>query len=75
MLDCDFEMNFTELERQTWLSVKAVINNFLGSKIQKPQAPDRQRVAKLPGNEIEHVTENSHNEFSLGLLPRKYGSC
>ena len=43
-------------------------------KIQKPQAPDRQHVAKLPGNESEHFTEISHDAFSLGLLPRKYGS-
>ena len=31
MLDCDFEKRLTNLERQTWLSVKAVINNFLGN--------------------------------------------
>ena len=31
MLDCDFEKSLTELERQTWLSVKVVINNFLGN--------------------------------------------
>ena len=28
MLDCDFEKSLTNFERQTWLSVKAVINNF-----------------------------------------------
>ena len=27
----DFKKNFTELERRTWLSVKAVTNNFLGN--------------------------------------------
>ena len=27
-------------------------------KIAKPQAPDRQHVAKLPGNESEYVTKN-----------------
>ena len=31
MLDCDFKKSLTELERRTWLSVKAVINNFLGN--------------------------------------------
>ena len=31
MLDCDFEKRVTELERRTWLTVKAVINNFLGN--------------------------------------------
>ena len=29
LLDCDFEKSFTEVERRTWLSVKAVIKNFL----------------------------------------------
>ena len=29
-------------------------------EIQNPQAPDRQHVSKLPGNESEHVTQNSH---------------
>ena len=32
MLDCDFEKGLTDLQRQTWLSLKAVINNFLGNK-------------------------------------------
>ena len=31
MLDYDFEKCLTELEGQTWLSVKTVINNFLGN--------------------------------------------
>ena len=31
MVDCDFEKSLTELERRTWLSVKAVMNNFLGN--------------------------------------------
>ena len=31
MLDCHFEKSLTELEKQTWLSVKAVRNNFLGN--------------------------------------------
>ena len=43
-------------------------------KIQKPQAAVREKVAKLPGNENEHFSENSHDAFSLGFLPRKYGS-
>ena len=28
ILDCDIEKSLTDLERQTWLSEKAVINNF-----------------------------------------------
>lgn len=32
MLDGDFEKILTEHERQTWLSVKAVIDNFLGNR-------------------------------------------
>ena len=31
MLDCDFKKSLTDPERQTWLLVKAVINNFLGN--------------------------------------------
>ena len=31
MLDCDFEKSLTDFERQTWLSLKAVINIFLGN--------------------------------------------
>ena len=31
MLDCDFAKSLTNLERQTWLSVQAVINDFLGN--------------------------------------------
>ena len=31
MLYYDFEKSLTDVERQTWLSVKAVINNFLGN--------------------------------------------
>ena len=31
MLDCDLEKSLTNFERQTWLSLKAVINNFLGN--------------------------------------------
>ena len=34
-------------------------------KIRKPQAPDRQYVAKRSGNEREHVTKNLHDAFSL----------
>ena len=30
MLVCDFEKRLTELERQKWSSVKAIMNNFLG---------------------------------------------
>ena len=31
MLDYDFEKSLPDLERQIWLSVKSVINNFLGN--------------------------------------------
>ena len=31
MMNYDFEKSLTNFERQTWLSVKAVINNFLGN--------------------------------------------
>ena len=31
MLDCNFEKRLADLERQTWLPVKAIINNFLGN--------------------------------------------
>ena len=31
MLDCDFKKSFTDLQKETWLLVKAVINNFLGN--------------------------------------------
>ena len=31
MQDCDFEKSLTELERRRWLSLKSVINNFLGN--------------------------------------------
>ena len=47
---------------------------FRKHKIEKPQASDRQHVAKLPGNKSEHVTKNPHGAFSLELLPKKYGS-
>ena len=49
--------------------------NFLRKqKIQKLQAPDRQHVVKLPGNGSEHVTENSQDAFSLGLLAENMGA-
>ena len=35
MLDCDFEKSLTNIERQTCLPVKTVINNFLGNRKSK----------------------------------------
>ena len=65
----------TELKRRKWLSVKALINNFLENTIiQQPRAPVRQHDAKLPRDESEHVTENLHNAFSLVLFPENDGS-
>ena len=74
MLDSDFEKSLTDLERQTWLSVKAVINNFSGDTKSR-NYKHWHYATELSGNESEHVTKDSHSSFSLGLLARKNIFC
>ena len=81
MLDYDFEKSLTELERRTWLSVKAVIKNFLGntkSRNHKHLIDDMlQNFQKMKVNmSLKIHIMHSHLDFfpeNMGAVSDKHG--